>query len=190
MQLSLLYVQYPPFIQPLLSDANAAKCSEACLHITSTLNSTSIISRILILASSLLAGLELVQVPATDIQASLVLVHALPEVTNLGLACAIGALSVVGSLLLVLLSEVGRLSLLGSGFGGRATGEETANGVANGGADCYTTAQIVSLLLRQYGDANMLQSFTYARFWRIGVTIGGTYAAVEAICPKRPGPWL
>lgn len=123
--------------------------------IASTLDPTPTISSVLILTSGLLARLELVQIPAADVQASLILIHALPEVADLSLARAVGALGVVGSLLLVLLGEVGRLSLLGGGLGGRATREEPANGMANGGADCYTTARVVSVLSGRYCEGNM-----------------------------------
>lgn len=161
MQLSQLYVQCPLF-QMTTSQMQMQQNAEK-LSIASTLNPTPIISSTLILASGLLACLELVQVPSTDVQASLVVIHALPEVADLSLACAVGALSVVGSLLLVLLSEVGGLSLLGSGLGGRATGEEPANGMADGGADCYATARIVSMLSRRYREGDVLHRAIHMR---------------------------
>lgn len=89
----------------------------------------------LILASRRLASLKLIQVPSTDVQAPLVIIHALPEVADLGLASASLRRGHVG---LVLLREVGRGGLLFSGGRGRAAGEESADGVADRGAYCDT----------------------------------------------------
>lgn len=69
----------------------------------------------LILAGSSLAGLELVEIPSANVQAALVLVHALPEVTDLGLASATLAVVVGG---LVLLGKIGGCGLLLSGLRG------------------------------------------------------------------------
>ena len=60
----------------------------------------------LILASGALARLELVEIPSADGQAALVVVHALAEVANVGLAWSgLGLLAEVG--LLVLGGKVG-----------------------------------------------------------------------------------
>lgn len=96
----------------------------------------------LILPRSRLARLELIQVPPADGKASLVLVHALAEVIDVGRAdAALGR----GVDLLVLLGEV---VVLGRGLGGRgggAAGEPAADGVADRGADCYTAVTVLAL---------------------------------------------
>lgn len=89
----------------------------------------------LVLASRLLAGLQLIQIPSTDVQAALVVIHALPEVANLGLASTALLGRVVG---LVLLCEVGVLGLLLGRCGGAAA-EPASDGVADGGTYCDTT---------------------------------------------------
>lgn len=97
----------------------------------------------LVLRSSLLARLQLIQIPPADGQAALVLIHALAEVVDVRLAGA----ALVGSLaLLVLLREVG---VLGRGLGGRggAAAEEAADGVADGGAYCDTAAEMLAHIL-------------------------------------------
>lgn len=90
----------------------------------------------LVLARGLLARLQLVQVPAADVEVALVLGHAVIEGLDVTSARA-GRLALRHGRLLVLLSEVGAL---GRGLGGcgRAAAEETANGVADGRADCDT----------------------------------------------------
>ena len=89
----------------------------------------------LVLASSLLASLELVKVPSTDGQRALVLIHAPSEVGHIGLASS-------WSLVVLALSVgvvVGHLCLLRLGWRSRATAaEETTDGVADRGSDCYT----------------------------------------------------
>jgi hypothetical protein len=85
----------------------------------------------LILASRGLASLELIQVPSTDGQATLVLVHALAEVVDVRRTCA-SRLHLCG--VLVLLCE---FRVLGRGFGGcgRAATEPAADCVTNRGSD-------------------------------------------------------
>jgi hypothetical protein len=68
----------------------------------------------LVLTGGGLACLELVQVPSTDSQAALVLVHALAEVVDVGATCA-GRLHLGGAL--VLLGEVGGLGRRCGGLG-------------------------------------------------------------------------
>jgi hypothetical protein len=97
-----------------------------------------IASKILVLSSSRLTRLQLIQVPSTDRKGALVLIHALPEVIDIGRTSARGALlaRVLSLLLLVLHARLdgrsGRLSTA-------AAAEETADRVADGGAYCYTT---------------------------------------------------
>ena len=98
---------------------------------------------LLVVRSSLLASLELVQVPAADRQATLVLIHALAEVVDVGRANAAALLRRV--VLLVLLGEVGALGrLLGGGSGRAAAAEKTADGVADGGADGNTAVAMLA----------------------------------------------
>lgn len=67
----------------------------------------------LVLRGSRLAGLELVEVPAANGQAALVLVHAAAEVGNVGLA-GLGSL-VVGRSVGAVVGRVGDLGLLLNG---------------------------------------------------------------------------
>jgi hypothetical protein len=87
----------------------------------------------LVLTSRRLAGLELVQVPATDSQTTLVLVHALAEA--LDIVCARTRVSglVLG----------GEFSVLRRGFGGgRGTASKpAADCVADGGSYCDTAVK-------------------------------------------------
>ena len=91
----------------------------------------------LVLSRGLLARLQLIQVPSTDRQAALVLIHALPEILDVACAGTGGGGRVD---LRVLLREFVGL-LLGGGFGrGRGTAEEeVGKTVADGGADGDTT---------------------------------------------------
>src|SRR5262245_34356090 len=79
---------------------------------------------LLVLRSCLLTSLQLVQIPAANGQAALVLVHALAEVVDVGLA---GAALVRVAHLLVLLGEIRVLGRLLGGRGRAAAGEEAAN---------------------------------------------------------------
>jgi len=92
----------------------------------------------LVLASSLLASLELVKVPTADSQRALVLVHAPSEVANIGLASP-WALVVLSLRVGVVVSHL-RLLLLGW-CGRAAAAEESTDGVADGGADCDTAGR-------------------------------------------------
>lgn len=120
----------------------------------------------LVLASSLLARLELVKVPTADSQRALVLIHASSEVGNVGLASP-WALVVLGLSIGVVVSQR-RLLLLGWS-GGAAAAEEATDGVTDGGSDCDTAGgcQYVAMVSEVEGRA---------------------YAAVLAIWPKRPEP--
>jgi len=98
------------------------------------------------LRASLLASLQLLQVPTADLHIPLVLVHALCEVARVDVArpravvvlriCRLrGVLLRLGLLLLLLLR----------GRRGAATSEEAADRVADRGSDCYTTVLNVSI---------------------------------------------
>ena len=88
----------------------------------------------LVWAGGGLASLELIEVPSANGQRALVLVHALPEVADIGLAGA-------GCLVAGVLVSVGIGGGLGCCLGGcgGTTTEEASDGVADGRADCYTT---------------------------------------------------
>ena len=104
------------------------------MHMQSLLHS--ILARALVLTSSLLASLQLIQVPSANRQATLVLVHAGAELLDVSRARA-RRLHLCGAL--VLLCEFGVLGRSLGGCGGRAAAEEAADGVADGGSDCDTT---------------------------------------------------
>jgi hypothetical protein len=97
----------------------------------------------LILTSRRLTRLKLVQVPSTDSQASLVVVHALAELVDVVRACA-GALHLrdgaVGGL--VLCGELGGCGGRGFGRRGAAATEPAADSVADRGSDCYTAGRM------------------------------------------------
>lgn len=150
-------------------------------------------SSLLVLARRLLAGLELVEVPAADAQVAVVLVHAVVERLDVAGARAGGlalALALVGGL--VLLRKVGVLSGLG---GGRSAAEEAADCVADGRTDRDTSGSELAFFrlvrladeIAKGGDdarpSNRAPSCE--RFSRMC-----TYAAVLAIWPNNPGPWL
>lgn len=122
---------------------------------------------------SSLAGLELLKVPVADLHVAVVLVEALRE--------GLGGAGAVVVLRPRVLGRSSSLDLLGgrSRLGGAAA-EEATDGVANGGADGDTTVveDLVSSVLRRQG---VLCS---------AAEDGRTYAAVLAIWPKSPGPWL
>ena len=85
-------------------------------------------ARHLVLAGGGLAGLELLEVPVANGHVAGMLVHALGEVLR-------GRLAVVAPFLLLLGLGLRLDGLLGRGLGGGAAAEETANGVADRGAD-------------------------------------------------------
>lgn len=91
---------------------------------------------------------QLVHVPTTDADVAIVLIHAVAEVTNVGLTGRVLP-GLVGSTALpetaVHTLRLGRRSLLGlSGSAGATTAEEATDGVADRGADCDTTINQVS----------------------------------------------
>lgn len=93
---------------------------------------------------------QLVQVPSTDGQVALVVIHALAEVLHIRLAGRV--LPGVAALVQVVVHRLGlgSRSLLGLGRGAAgATGEEAADGVADGGTNCNTTADLLAYVLRQ-----------------------------------------
>ena len=84
-----------------------------------------------------LTSLELLKVPVADRHVAVVLIHALGEVLRGALAVVL-SLPVVGGLLV--LRDGGGVGLgRGSSLRGAAA-EEAADGVTDGGADCYTSA--------------------------------------------------
>lgn len=92
----------------------------------------------LVLAGSLLAGLELVKVPSADVQRALVLVHALAEVVDVRGTCALLLALVAAGVVCALLE--GRGLRLGGRRAG-ATTEEATDGVADRGTDCNTAGE-------------------------------------------------
>lgn len=103
----------------------------------------------LVLGSSSLASLELIKVPAADVQATLVLVHAIREVLDISLA-HLGlrrrvAVALVETLVHALRRSHGLLLGLRR-LGAGATEEHVANGVTDGGTDSDTTVKIILLV--------------------------------------------
>lgn len=98
----------------------------------------------LVLASSRLAGLQLLQVPPANLHVSAVVIHALGE------ACCRTRAVVAPFVLLLRLGADLLLWLLGRGGGTAA--EEATDGVADRRAYCYTAVEvsIVSLRCPQY----------------------------------------
>jgi hypothetical protein len=92
----------------------------------------------LVLARSLLARLQLIQVPPTNRQAPLVIIHALAKLIHIVRART--ALLARHVDLAVLLGEVGVLRRVGGGFGRGAAAEPAADCVADRGTDCDTAA--------------------------------------------------
>lgn len=89
----------------------------------------------LVLTSSRLASLQLIQIPPTDSQTALILIHASLEVVDLRVADP--------RWLVVLIHAVLAIVLLGDGLVGwcllgAAAAEEAADRVADAGADCNT----------------------------------------------------
>ena len=121
-----------------------------CMHVQSFLPMAIFVyvqshsSLLLISSSSLLTRLQLVEIVSANRHVALVLVHALREALDvlrtrsLRLALAL-RLAVVEAVVHGLSVGVGGLLvLLLLGGRGRAPAEEAAEGVANGGSDCYT----------------------------------------------------
>lgn len=108
----------------------------------------------LILRARLLTRLQLLQVPTANLHVARVLIHALCEVPRVNVA-RLGAILVLrlGRLRRVLL----RLRLLLLGRRGRTAtaAEEPANGVADGGTDCYTAKIPCKKIWRQLGNVSL-----------------------------------
>lgn len=97
----------------------------------------------------MLTTYQLVQVPTADADVALVLIHALAEVADVVRAGGVLVLLLVGTALpqtVVHGLGVGGSLLLGlSGGTGTTAAEKTANGVADGGADCNTAGRKLAL---------------------------------------------
>lgn len=132
----------------------------------------------LVLPCCSLACLQLIQVPPANAHIAVLFIHALPEALDVVLACGGRLLLGVGVLTVIVGSGCLLLLLLGRSLGG-ATAEEAADGVTDGGAYRDTTVR--------YGISEC--SRKVASYKERG---GGlkTYAAVLAIWPKSPDPWL
>jgi len=108
---------------------------------------------------------QLLEVPATDLHVPLVLVQTLGELLRIDLTASRspGIVLLVASLrnTVVLLLLCRRLR--------RSASEEPTDSMADGGADCYTS--VFSMLVRDIQRARRR-----------------AYAAVDAICPNKPGP--
>ena len=97
----------------------------------------------LILTSRRLTSLQLIQIPTTDRQIALVLIHTALEVHHLALADLGGLISLIHPVLAVLLLSDG---LIDRCFGlVAAAAEPAADCVADGGADCDATVEEESI---------------------------------------------
>jgi hypothetical protein len=120
---------------------------------------------------------QLVQVPVADLHVATLLVHALGEVLGCD-GAVISPLLVLSSLALGVL-----LSL--SGSAGSAA-EKATDRVADRRTDGNTANAEVSL--RTFNRPQEGES-GYKEMTEMTEMTGIAYAAVLAICPKRPGPW-
>lgn len=135
-----------------------------------SLSTSTRISGALVVGGGGLAGLQLLEVPRASLHVALVLIQALSELLSVDVA-------VPGLPVVLLWSGLGVVdSGLWGSLGGAAT-EETTDGMADGGADCDTA---VSLLVCGQRSSLPPRGMDWEG-WR-------TYAAVEAMLAKRPGP--
>jgi len=95
-----------------------------------------VVSRLVVLRGSL-ASLELLQVPVADLHVTVLLVHAAGE---LGRGTGAVVVSLVPLAGLIVLGDRRGVGLRGGGLGRRAATEEAADGMADGGADSYTSS--------------------------------------------------
>jgi hypothetical protein len=114
------------------------------------------------------ATYQLLQIPAADLHVALILIQALSELLRIRLTASRTPAVLLGLISLRRNSIILRCLLGGSS--GTAT-EESADCVADRRAYCNTTKSF-----RQFP----ISESSYYRW--------STYAAVLAICPKRPGP--
>ena len=120
------------------------KCSRASYAQILSLNLPSYLSppTPLILTSSSLTRLQLIQIPPAYLHVSLVLIQALGEAPRVRLAAPRSA-PAVALVWPVLGLRGGGLGLLGFCWSRGATAEEAADGMADGGADCYSTVWVL-----------------------------------------------
>lgn len=120
---------------------------------------------------------------------AIVLVHAVAEITDVVGASRVLVLLLVGAALpQTVVHGLGGSGLLRlSGGTGATTGEETTDGVADGGTDSDTAARKLAVSPRKSSTPDFLGKMRRSLF---GFYFSWTYAAVEAIWPKRPGPAL
>lgn len=131
---------------------------------------------------------QLIHIPPANGHVALVIIHALSERPNIVLArrrlspAAGGAVALVETVV-HLLGGGGWGCLLRLSWGAGATAEETTEGMADGRADGDTAGCgiAVSLFSRPTFSSHMAGHLRYMYC---------TYAAVEAIWPKRPDPAL
>lgn len=145
---------------------------------------------------------QLIQVPSADAHVTLVLIHTLAEVADISLTGGVLPSSVGGIALVQTVVHglaLGRSLLLGLSGGARATtAEHATDSVADGGTDSDTTKEervLVKLCVSGRvptmfpEDGRGMKRNTAGKEEPVRGEIV-TYAAVEAIWPKRPGPAL
>lgn len=138
----------------------------------------------LVTTSRALAGLQLIQIPSTDGQITAVLVHAGAEIPHVRRTGAGGLEVVVGGEGAVFSLRDGRLGGFGRRGGRGAAAEEAAEGVADGGANCYTAKERladVRILAPALTDRLRLLLCRTSSSLASEVCDDGTYAAVLAI---------
>lgn len=173
-------IQKPQFLPPSLP----ASLSPSLLSLGPLLLSH------LVLTSSSLTRLQLIQIPPTNRQVPLVLIHTLPEIPHFArthLRSLVGG--VLDVLALVVLRERlvrgGRRGLVRAG----AATEEAADGVADRGPDHGAAVMGVSAIRAPVHRELCGGGFRVLEGSGSG-DMGSTYAAVLAIVPNRPGPLL
>lgn len=140
------------YVQPHLTSRLSSPLlrSTALLnHYPSLLCSPRPLAALRVLRSRRLACLQLVQVPPADRQVALVLIHASPEVLDVGPAYRWWLVVAVHGVLAVLVLRHGLRGLGCWCSGGRATSEEATDGVADAGTYCYTTRSLSAEMLHK-----------------------------------------
>lgn len=108
----------------------------------------------LVLTRSLLAHLKLIQIPSTNIQITILLIHTLLELSDLRLALRCSLIVLIHCILSGLIlsnSLISRRSCL------RASSKPAADCVADAGADCYTAVESSQYMTARCGVSDDLR---------------------------------
>jgi len=177
--------------------------SNPLLHLFLSRTATTLNIVHLVLARRRLTRLQLIQIPPAHREVPLVLIHALPEVADVRLARLRRLKVLVDGVLATLGLREGLGGLGRGGRGGGAAAEETADGVADGGADCDTTGRGKELVGTVGGDEGVVvwrwgQGLT-PRCWpsgrralsrRLTGPLGRPLEGAAALAPGRVRRWM